>query len=221
MCNSARRHPEDRQGEDRYFPAFPQLARDVLRRDCRSECQAAGVRSFSIPPCCLGSRHENHVADRRMQRGKAGRRSAAQECETRARASQKPRRDEGVRPRAPREIFSAKAREDDRLAVQHAPLSFNTTPKFLRGGLSRYGRFTERPGRLRSIFPLCLSPSEKNHHDNRNQSDASAHLCEQLPVSRIKGQLVLGRNADLASEYAFGECASASILQRLHDATEP
>src|SRR4029453_4431520 len=36
-----------------------------------------------------------------------------------------------------------------------------------------------------------------------------------------KGQLVLGRNADLASEYAFGERAAASILQRLHDATEP
>jgi hypothetical protein len=42
----------------------------------------------------------------------------------------------------PREIFSAKAREDDGLAVQHAQLSFNTSPKFLRVGLSRYGRLT-------------------------------------------------------------------------------
>ncbi len=84
MCNSARRYPEDRQGEDRRLPAFLRLARDVLRRDCRSECLAAGVRSFSIPPCCLVSRHENRVADRKMQRGETDRRSAAQECETRA-----------------------------------------------------------------------------------------------------------------------------------------
>src|SRR5438270_4332057 len=133
MCSSARRYPEDRQGEDRYPPAFLWLARDALRRGCRSECLAAGVRSFSIPPCCLVSRHENHVADRRMQQGETGRRSAAQECETRARASQKPMPDEGARRRASHEIFSAKARKDDRLAVQHARLWFNTTLKFLRG----------------------------------------------------------------------------------------
>ena len=36
----------------------------------------------------------------------------------------------------------------------------------------------------------------------------------------VKGQLMLGRNADLASEHAFGECAAGSILQQLHDATE-
>src|SRR5436190_19327835 len=185
MCNSVRRHPEDRQGEDRHFPTFPRLARGVLRRDCRSECLAAGVRSFSIPPCCLVSHHENHVADRRMQRGETGRRSAAQECETRARVWQKPMLDEGVRRRAPREILSAKAREDDRLAVQHAPLSFNTTPKLLRGGLRRYGRLPN--GRtIEVILPSCLSPPEKNHHDNCNQSDASAQLCEQFPVPCVK-----------------------------------
>src|SRR5947207_7065919 len=134
MCNSVRRHPEDRAGEDRHLSAFRRLARDVLRRDYRSGCRAAGVRSFSIPPCCFVSPHENRVADRRMQRGETGRRCATQEWETPVRASQKPMLDEGVRRRAPREIFLAKAREDDRLAVQHAPLSFNTTPKLLRDG---------------------------------------------------------------------------------------
>ena len=38
---------------------------------------------------------------------------------------------------------------------------------------------------------------------------------------RVKGQLMLSRNADLASEHAFGERAACSILQRLHDPTEP
>ena len=74
---------------------------------------------------------------------------------------------------------------------------------------------------MRSILPLCSSPPEKNHHDNCNQSDAGAHLCEQFPVLRVKGQLMLSWNADLASEHAFGERAAACILQRLHDPTEP
>src|SRR5260370_27937177 len=103
--------------------------------------------------------------------------------------------DEGVLRRAPHEIFSAKAREDDRLAVQHAPLSFNTTAKLLRGGLSRYGRFTARLGRLKSILPICSSAPQKNHHDNCNQSDAGAHLCEQFPMSGVNGQLLLSPNA--------------------------
>ena len=65
---------------------------------------------------------------------------------------------------------------------------------------------------LRRRIPKMIKMANRCYH--------CASLRKQLAMSRVKRQLVFGRNLDLAREHAFGERAASVISQHLSDAAE-
>src|SRR5437773_8415639 len=148
MCNSARRYPEDRQAEHPSFLTFLPSVRAVRRKGCKLECEGAGARNFSIPPCCPGFDRGIHVAGQRTPRAGTDRHCVAREFATSVQVLMKPMPDEAAHRCARRETYGARVPLNDRVEVEQAPRSFNTTQKFSRDGsdLNRLHRLPRRRG---------------------------------------------------------------------------
>src|SRR4029450_3975937 len=130
------RHPGDQPAKHRDLSAFPRSARGVRRTDCKRECEDAGARNFSIPPCCPASGRETHVADQKTLRDEKDHHGVARGSAMHDRASSRSMRDEAAPRHVSHATRLARVQPDDRVAAGRAWRSSSTTRKFSRFGCS-------------------------------------------------------------------------------------
>src|SRR6266511_2721360 len=92
--------------------------------------------------------------------------------------------------------------------------------------LDRHGVVLAQRGNSRdSVVGAAVSAalhksSQYESDDYGNCRKDHAQLRKQFAMACVKGQLVFGRDLDIACEYAFGECTACIILQFLGDASK-
>src|SRR4029077_1384398 len=106
--------------------------------DCKRECEVAGARNFSIPPCYPASGRGIHVGGRKTLKGEKARDCTALESAMHARTSPSSMRDEAAPQHASRAISLARVQPDDRVAARRACRSSSTTRKLSRDAVARF-----------------------------------------------------------------------------------